>query len=159
MRYRKEFNLNNNNPFSSITGIILVVLFLVALYFIARAIFTILYYLAPIMIIAALIIDYKVVLGYLKWLVGLLKENLLLGIGAIVLSVLGFPVLSVFLLGKALFKRQVRKSEAEGRVSQKGEYIEYEELDSEQLELPQIERETKRQEPPDNQYDEFFEEK
>ncbi|MCB0562659.1 MAG: hypothetical protein KDD09_27095, partial [Phaeodactylibacter sp.] len=115
--------------------------------------------LAPIMIIAALIIDYKVVLGYLKWLVGLLKENLLLGIGAIVLSVLGFPVLSVFLLGKALFKRQVRKSEEEGRVSQKGEYIEYEELDSEQLELPQIERETKRQEPPDNQYDEFFEEK
>ena len=42
MRYRKEINFNNNTPFSSITGILLVVLFLVTLYFIARAIFTIL---------------------------------------------------------------------------------------------------------------------
>ncbi|MCB0580355.1 MAG: hypothetical protein KDD10_13720 [Phaeodactylibacter sp.] len=160
MRYRKEFNFNNNNPFSSITGILLVVLFLVALYFIARAIFTILYYLSPIMIVAALIIDYKVVLGYAKWLGGLLKDNLLLGIGAIVLSVLGFPVLSAFLLGKALFRRQVKKAREEPESGQIGEFIEYEELDDEHLELPRIEKEERKPDRPrktDNRYDEFFE--
>ena len=161
MRYRKEINFNNNNPFSSLTGIVLVVLFLVALYFIARAIFTILYYLSPIMIVAALIVDHKVVIGYLKWMVGLLRDNLLLGIGAIVLSVLGFPVLSAFLLSKALFKRQVKKVQDEAQAPREGEYIEFEELDSEPLELPPIEKEEKKQEPPrqDNRYDEFFEDK
>lgn len=160
MRYRKEFNVNNNNPFSSITGILLVVLFLVALYFIARAIFTILYYLAPVMIVAALIIDHKVVLGYAKWLGGLLRDNLLLGIGAIVLSVLGFPVLSAFLLGKALFRRQVKKAREEPEAGKIGEYIEYEELDDEHLELPRMNREEKKPDRPqkkDNRYDEFFE--
>lgn len=159
MRYRKEFNFNNNNPFSSITGILLIVLFLVALYFIARAIFTILYYLSPIMIIAALILDYRVVLGYGKWLAGLLKENPLLGIGAIALSVLGFPILSAFLLGKALFKKQVKKAQEGARQAHEGDYIEYEELDDEPLELPRVEKEEKKQEQRGNRYDEFFEEK
>ncbi|MCB0596188.1 MAG: hypothetical protein H6557_16675 [Lewinellaceae bacterium] len=161
MRYRKEINFNNNTPFSSITGILLVVLFLVTLYFIARAIFTILYYLAPIMIVAALIIDHKVVLGYVKWVIGLLRENLLLGIGATVLSIVGFPVLSAFLLGKALLKKQVKKAQEEAEAPHKGEYIEFEELDSEPLELPPIEKAEKKQErkaKQDNQYDEFFEE-
>lgn len=158
MRYRKEFNLNNNNPFSSITGVILIVLFLVALYFIARAIFTILYYLSPIMFIAALIVDHRVVLGYGKWLISLFRENPLLGIGAIVLSVLGFPILSAFLLGKALFKKQLRKAQEEARQGPEGEYIEYEELDDEPLELPRFEKTEKKQERKDNRYDELFEE-
>ncbi|MCB0546539.1 MAG: hypothetical protein KDD19_03070 [Phaeodactylibacter sp.] len=162
MGYRKEINFNNNNPFSSITGILLVVLFLVVLYFIARAIFTILYYLSPVMIVAALIVDYRVVLGYFKWLGGLLRDNLLLGIGAILLSVLGFPVLSAFLLGKALFKRQVKKARAqeEVRAPGDGEYIEFEELEDEPLELPRIPKQEKPREQPkkkDSHYDEFFE--
>lgn len=160
MGYRKEINFDNRNPFNSIIGVILIVLFLVTLYFIARAIFTILYYLSPIMIVAALIIDHRVVLGYVKWLIGLLRDNLLLGIGATILSVLGFPVLSAFLLGKALFKRQVKKARQEAEEAREGEYIEYEELNSEELELPRLEKEERkrdRPENPDNRYDDFFE--
>lgn len=158
MRYRKEINFNNNNPFSSIAGIIMVALFLVALYFIARFIFTILYYLSPLMIIAALIIDHRVVVGYIKWVIGLLKDNPLLGIGAILLSVLGFPILSVFLLGKALFKKQMKRTEEEARQTREGEYIEFEELENKELELPRIEKQEKKQARQDNRYDEFFEE-
>lgn len=160
MGYRKEINFDNRNPFNSIIGVILIVLFLVTLYFIARAIFTILYYLSPIMIVAALIIDHRVVLGYVKWLIGLLRDNLLLGVGATILSVLGFPVLSAFLLGKALFKRQVKKARQEAEEAREGEYIEYEELNSEELELPRLEKEERkrdRPENPDNRYDDFFE--
>ncbi|MCO6477537.1 MAG: hypothetical protein J5I94_12980 [Phaeodactylibacter sp.] len=160
MGYRKEINFDNRNPFNSIIGVILIVLFLVTLYFIARAIFTILYYLSPIMIVAALIIDHRVVLGYVKWLIGLLRDNLLLGLGATILSVLGFPVLSAFLLGKALFKRQVKKARQEAEEAREGEYIEYEELNSEELELPRLEKEERkrdRPENPDNRYDDFFE--
>ena len=81
---------------------------------------------------------------------------------AILLSVLGFPVLSAFLLGKALFKRQVKKARAqeEVRAPGDGEYIEFEELEDEPLELPRIPKQEKPREQPkkkDSHYDEFFE--
>ncbi len=157
MQYRKEINFNNNNPFSSIIGIVLGILLLLGLFFIARFIFTILYYLSPLFLIAALVIDYKVVLGYGKWVVGLVKRNALLGAGAILLSVLGFPLLTVFLLGKALLKRQMKQAQREAEEQQVGDYIEYEELDSDSLDLPQIDREEPL--PKDsNRYDDFFKE-
>ena len=56
------------NPFNSISSILILVLLFVGLFFVAKSIFTILSWVAPIMLIATLIIDHKVVLGYGKWL-------------------------------------------------------------------------------------------
>lgn len=161
MRYRKDINFEGN-PFSSIFGIIFVLLFLVGLYFIARFIFNILYYLSPILLIATLIVDYKVVLGYAQWLIGLVKQNPLMGIGAIVLSALGFPVLTAFLLGKALFKKRIKQAQAEVRRTREGEFVEYEELEEEvqdePIELPEAKPQPRQKRDP-NQYDDFFQEK
>ncbi len=158
MRYRQEFKVEGN-PFSSIFGIIFIVLFLLGLYFIARFVFTILYYLSPILLIATLILDYRVVVGYIQWLIGLTKKNPLMGIGAIALSVLGFPVLAAFLLGKALLKKRVKQAEAEARKAREGEYVEFEELDMEDepVELPEVEPRPGRKQDT-NQYDDFFKE-
>lgn len=158
MRYRQEFKVEGN-PFSSIFGIIFIVLFLLGLYFIARFVFTILYYLSPILLIATLILDYRVVVGYIQWLAGLTKQNPLMGIGAIALSVLGFPVLAAFLLGKALLKKRVKQAEAEARKAREGEFVEFEELDMEDepVELPEVEPRPGRKQDT-NQYDDFFKE-
>ncbi|NBC07197.1 MAG: hypothetical protein GVY26_08390 [Bacteroidetes bacterium] len=158
-QYRYSFNSSNNNPFSTLIGIVLGVLFLLGLFFIARFIFTILYYLSPIMLIVALIVDYKVVTGYGKWLLRLTKDNALLGIGAILLTVLGFPLVSLFLLGKALLRKRVKDAQEEAMQQREGEYIEYEELDSEPMDLPQIEeweKQTEERRRKRNDYDDFF---
>ncbi|KGE88503.1 MAG: hypothetical protein ACE362_08845 [Phaeodactylibacter xiamenensis] len=159
MQYRKSFQTSSNNPFSSIIGVVLGVLFLLGLFFVARIIFTILYYLSPVMLIAALIIDYKSVTGYGKWLVDKVKTNPLLGIGGILLTVLAFPLVSLFLLGKALFKKKVREVEQEVERQREGEYVDFEELDSEPMDLKRLEEQFREQENPkrrSSNYDDFF---
>ena len=128
------------SPINPIIGLLIVVLFVVALFMLARFVFTILSWLAPIMIIAALILDYKVVLGYGKWLIDLVKSNALMGIGAIILTVLGFPVVAAFLAGKALLKRNLRKAREEDTGKLEGEYIDFEELEEKPLKLPELDR-------------------
>ena len=108
--------------------------------------------------------DYKVVLGYVQWLIGLVKQSPLMGIGAIVLSALGFPVLTAFLLGKALFKKRIKQAQAEVRRTREGEFVEYEELEEEiqqdePIKLPEAEELQPRQKRDPNQYDNFFQEK
>ena len=159
MQFRTEFNSSSNNPFNSIFSILMVILVMVGLFFLARFIFTILYYLSPIMLIAALVIDHKVVTGYVQWIFGLLKKNPILGIGSLLLTILGFPIVTAFLLGRALFRKRVKQAQEEGTRRRQGEFIEYEELDSEPLELPELKKEETKKDKPGNQaYDDFFEE-
>ena len=159
MQYHKSFQTSNNNPFSSIIGVVLGILFLLGLFFVARFIFTILYYLSPVMLIAALIIDYKTVTGYGKWLVDKVKTNPLLGIGGILLTILAFPLVSLLLLGKALFKKKVREVEQEVERQREGEYVDFEELNSEPMDLKRLEEQFREQENLKRRrgnYDDFF---
>ena len=136
------------NPLNSIFSILVLVLGLAALYFIAKGIFTILAWLAPVFLILAAIIDYKVILNYGKWLINLLKKNPLYGIGGILLTIIGFPVVSGFLLAKAWLSRKINKmNEQYGGEVNSGEYAEYEDLTHEpptRLELPDFETRQRR---------------
>ncbi|HMQ49841.1 MAG TPA: hypothetical protein PKA00_20430 [Saprospiraceae bacterium] len=120
------------------------ILFLVGLYYIARFIFTILLYLSPLLLIAALVIDRKVVLDYIKWLVGLFKSSPATGMITALLSIVGFPLVSAYLLIKALLKKRIRQVAEEVRSTREGEFIEYEELDSEPLDLSRLEEQASR---------------
>ena len=155
---RREYRFDsNNNPFSSVLGVIFMVLALVALFIVARFIVRILYFVAPLILIAAAIIDYKVIVDYVKWLVRLTKKNTLMGIGSIALSVIFYPFVGIFLLGKALFKRRVRQAEEEQRQMQEGEYIDFEDVSDDRLELPRMEKSERKEEKKDDRYDQFFE--
>jgi vacuolar-type H+-ATPase subunit I/STV1 len=155
---RREYRFDsNNNPFSSVLGVIFMVLALVALFIVARFIVRILYFVAPLILIAAAIIDYKVIVDYVKWLVRLTKKNTLMGIGSIALSVIFYPFVGIFLLGKALFKRRVRQAEEEQRQMQEGEYIDFEDVSDDTLELPRMEKSERKEEKKDDRYDQFFE--
>ncbi len=134
------------------------VFFLVVLFFLARFIFRILYFLSPIFLIAALIIDYKVVVNYGKWLVNTVKQNPLLGICAIVLSIFGSPLVSVYLLGRPLFNKRIKDVEQEFEKRTTGEIVDFEEIDSEPLRLRELEEDIedtpKRKE--SNEYEDLF---
>jgi hypothetical protein len=143
---------------NGIIGFVFLVLIFVVLFFVAKGLFNILSWVAPALIIGALLINYRTVLNYLKFMAGLLHRNALGGILAILLSIIGFPILSGVLFGKAILDRKVRKLQAAHQSRQDAEYVEYEEVirpdREEKLDLPPLEKEA----PPkkDNRYEDLF---
>ena len=139
---------------NGLMGVILMILFFVMLFFIARGIFTILAWAAPVLIVAAIIINYRTVLGYLKYLWDLLRRKPLMGILGVLLTAIGFPIVSGFLLGKAVLDKRIQSFQNEMQRRHDGDLVEYEDVteDAEILELetpPPAEK-------PRNTYDDFF---
>lgn len=167
MSYQKRYSVGgkgSGSPFNALTGIVIAVLFFLLLFYLTRIVFNILWYAAPFLFIASLIIDHKVFLGYAKWIGRNLRSNPLLGIGSIVLSALLFPVTASFLFGKALFRKKIKDARKEYENQTQGQLVDFEEivedepLSDETLQLPPIEKEPKprpsaRQ---SNEYDNLF---
>ena len=154
--------------FDSFAGILLLVMFFVALFFVISGIFWVLKYVAPVLLLAAFFIDRTVVIGYGKWLLNLLKTNPIIGIGAALLTMLGYTVVFPFLFAKALFKKKIKSMGKQfeeqmgggGFQQTKEEFVDFEEVSSETheevtLELPPLEKQT-RQTGKNTGYDQFF---
>ena len=156
MTTRREFQIGgSNNPLGGIGAIVILVLFFVALYFIAKGVFTILSYVAPVLLILTLIIDYKVVIDYGKWIGKLFKNNILTGILATLLTVIGFPIAAGFLFFRAMVRRKLKSMGHDLDTESSPEYSDYEEVveDEDFLELPPLEQP---KEDPNNNYDNLF---
>ena len=158
MTYKRKIDVN---PGNSLGGIIMLVLVFVGLYFIAKGLFSLLAWLAPVLLIGAAIINYKVIVNYGLWLINLLKSNLIMGIGAVLLTVFGFPVIAGFLFAKALLYRKVGQMKKQHETKEHGELIEYEEIKEEPivpLELPRIEKQPQQPRRERNDYEQLFDE-
>lgn len=125
-------------------GLIVMIAVLIGLFYIARGIFTILAWAAPVLLIITLIIRHQVVISYGKMVWNLLRKNPLMGIIAVVLTIIGFPVVALALFGKALLDRKVVQLSDRAEKAYRDEFTEYEEIEDESLELPDMEREQKR---------------
>ncbi len=146
------------NPLSSIFGVLTIVLIFAGLFFIVGGIGRLLGFIAPVLIIATAIIDYKVLLNYGKWVLNLLKKDILIGIGGILLTVVGFPFVVAFLFVKALLYRKVKKMNKEFENENSGGYLEYEEIQDDApspLELPTLENDESKKEK-NNDYEQLF---
>ena len=154
MQYRQEYSFKGN----TLTTILVFVLVFAGIYFVAKGVFWFLSLLAPVLLIAALIIDYRVALNYGKWLIQLTRNNLLAGLGAILLSVLGYPIVFALLLGKALINRKLRQLKQDEQLRREGELIDFEEVDSRQhrVELPPLREREAEKEKGDSEYDDLF---
>ena len=150
---KSQFGLSSN----SIIGAIVMVMSLVAIYIIAGFIFSLLYKYSLLLLIPVALIDYKVITGYFAWLGRLLKNNTTVGLTAVVFSALGYPFVSLFLFGKALFKRKIKQVEKEVQQKQEGEFVDFEDVVEEPpLQLPEVEKQTKAAEGKGD-YDNMFE--
>jgi len=134
-----QFGGNSNSPFKGLMGIAVAIFFFIALFWFMQFLFNLLWMALPIIIIATAIIDYKVILNYFSWVGRLFRSNWLAGLLVGVLTMVGAPIVASFLLGKALLKKKVNKIHDEVKRRQDGEFVNYEEVESETLELPQIE--------------------
>lgn len=135
MANRKEFQFESNNPWGLLLGLIIFVLGLIGLFWLAQFVFRILFYLSPFLLLGSIFLDRGVILGYIRLLSNLLRRNALVGILAIALSVIGFPVVSAYLFLRALIRWRLRKEKQMNDRRTSGEYVSFEEL-PEQQEFP-----------------------
>ena len=143
---------------NGIMGFIFMVGFLIVVFLVLRGLWKLLYFAAPVLIVLALIINYKTVLNYLKFVFGLLHRNVLSGIMMILLSVVGFPFLSGILFGKSILDRKVRKLQQAHQEREQGELVDYEEVikpeREDNLNLPPLEKQ--KPEAKENPYKDLF---
>jgi hypothetical protein len=153
MTYRKTASFR----FDSIFGVLLMVAFLVGMFFILRGLFWLLSFVAPVLLIAAFIMDRSVVINYIKWIGKTLKTNPLAGIAAIVFSILGYMLVCPYLFAKAFFKKKIKDAQQRYEQEKQGELIDFEELESkpnkETLTLPRLEKKEETR----SAYDKMFE--
>ncbi|HQW03457.1 MAG TPA: hypothetical protein PLV75_14425 [Saprospiraceae bacterium] len=147
-----------NIRFNGIIGFAFMVLLFVGLFFIAKGVFTVLAWIAPVLIILALLINYRTVLNYLKFMLGLLQRNPVGGIIGILLSFFGFPILAGVLFGKSILDRKVKKLNEAYQAEKDGEFVEFEEIIKSEretkLDLPPMEKQAPVKK--DNQYEDLF---
>ena len=149
-----------NIKFNGIIGFVFLVLLFVGLFFLAKGIFTLLAWISPVLIVGALLINYRTIINYFRFILSLLQRNILTGIVAIILSVIGFPILSGVLFGKAILDRKVKKFVQAHKAREQAEFVDYEEVIPQKkettLDLPPLEKETPAPKAKDNRYEELF---
>lgn len=161
----REFRVGGGKggPFGFLGPLLILAAFFAALFFLAKGVFWLLSWVAPILFIITLIIDYTVVRDFFVFVWKLLNENTLMGVLAVLLVFFGYPIVSGYLFFKALGKRSLKKV-YEKVEKEQNTYTEFEEVveDDTFLELPPLH---KRPEAPkqdrshpssSNQYDDMF---
>lgn len=169
MAVYKQFKVGGNNPspFGGIASIIMLVVGLILVYLIFKGIFTLLYWLSPILLIAGIAIDPKGALSAGKGMIQISKRNPLIPILVVVASAFMFPTVpavlvalfGVFLFSKAFLKKRLKKVFGQGIPKQEeDEFVEYEEVveDESFLELPDVQKQKEPQKS-GNEYDNLFE--
>jgi len=159
MTIYREYKIGGgNSPFGFLGPLLILAVFFTALFFLAKGVFWLLSWVAPILLIITLILDYTVVIDFFKFVWKLLKEKTVMGILAVLLVVFGYPIVAGYLFFKALGKRTIKKA-FEKVKKEKNIFTDYEEVVEEDnfLELPPL---NKRPEAPkqskSNEYDDMF---
>ena len=159
----KGFNIVNLIP-----AILMLIAVFIAVGYIASGIYQILEFIAFGLFLITLGLDIaygrKVILGFAKTLISLVRKNPLFGIAAIGLTFIFHPLVALFLFGKAMLLRKVDNLKKDFETHQQGQYTEYvevktnnEEIQKEEpklIELPPLKEKQKR----GNDYDDLFEE-
>lgn len=139
MAIYREYRMGRNSGPSGFLGpLLILVLFFLFLYYVTKGLFYIFSWLSPVLLLGALILDYKVVTGFLKRLWTLISTQPLFGILATLLAVVAYPFTAAYLFFKALSgKNKAKASGQQGRTQptytpwqETTEDIEYEEVES-----------------------------
>lgn len=90
----------------TLIGLVFMVMIIWVVFFLFKSIFSILAWAAPFLFIAALIINFGLVKSYGKMVLALLKNNPLMGVVAVLLTLFAFPIVAALLFGLALMNKR-----------------------------------------------------
>lgn len=171
-QYRIGGNPNGGGggPFGMIGSIIMLAIGLLLAYMVLKGVFTLLFWLSPILLVAGVAADPKGALNIAKSFIKLSKNNPLIPLGIVILSALWFPVVpgiigalaGGFLLAKYMVKKKIKKvinQHAPQESSEESEeFVDYEEVNEEEdfLNLPPAEPKAEPQTRSNNEYDNMF---
>jgi uncharacterized membrane protein YciS (DUF1049 family) len=140
MSYQRSFRTggNSNNPFGSIISLLIFVGILIFLFFVVTSFVKLLYLVAPVLLIATLLINHRIVADYVMGVFDTFRNDILFGIVKILFSVFCYPFVIGWLFAKAMFYRKVNtlKKDMEQQMGHTNQtqddtqYTEYEELSS-----------------------------
>ncbi|MFZ1749222.1 MAG: hypothetical protein WAU01_03490 [Saprospiraceae bacterium] len=159
MTIYKEYKVGGGgSPFGFLGPLLILALFFTALFFLAKGLFWLFSWAAPVLLIITLIMDHTVVVDFFKFVWKLLSENILMGLLAVLLIVFGYPIVAGYLFFKALGKRSIKKV-MDNAQREKNVYTDYEEVDEDDnfLELPELSHKSNQPtQSATNEYDDMF---
>ena len=155
MTYR-QYNYSSNGGTGFILSIIILILIFTGLYFLFKGIFWLFTVLAPILFVLTIILNFKVVLNFIDFVIARFKTNILVGILFVILTIIFYPLVTGVLFFRAFgswyLNYKMKKIEKE-------RYVEYEDVEDPSsddfLELPNYTDE-KPDSKPTNDYDHLF---
>ena len=152
------------NFINLIPSLLMMIAAFMVIYYVATGIYAILSYISIGLFAATALIDYRVILNYGKMLINMIQRNPLMGLIATGLTVFFYPLVALFLFGKAMLLRKVGQLKQQFEDRQQGEFVEYEEVQDtypekpEIIELPPLKEKNQPKQTPRNDYEDLFEE-
>lgn len=152
------FSAKSQSPLALLVPIMILVGVVLFSFYAIKGLLAILSVVAPILLIITFFLDREVITSYVKWIGRLLRENTIVGILAVVLSVVGFHVVSGFLFVRALIRRQFRKVVGKMEEERDGKLVDYEEVVEEEdfLDLPEPQPAPRKSTTRRNDYEDLF---
>jgi hypothetical protein len=98
-----------NNPFGSIISLLMIIGVFIVLFFMVSGFIKLLYLVAPVLLIATLLINYRLVADYVLGVFETFQTDILMGIVKVLFSVFCYPFVIGWLFAKAMFYRKVIK--------------------------------------------------
>jgi hypothetical protein len=145
-----EGNAQKPNPFKSLISLLIFAGVLVGLFFLFTGFIKLLYWVAPVLLVVTIVLDYRVVANYALGLLETFKTDVLWGILKLFLTLLGYPFVIGWLFVKALFYRRMTKidrafreqmtgqnaqafTQKSGKGAKQDDFTDYEEIQTEEL--------------------------
>jgi hypothetical protein len=135
------FSSRNNSPFGGLGCLIFGILGLVALFYILRGLYFLLWWAAPVLFALALILNWRLVADTGKSFIRLLQRRPLSGILLALISIFAFPLLALYLFLAALGGRRLAQATGgfgapfddggrRAKQQSEDEFVEFEEIES-----------------------------
>jgi hypothetical protein len=126
------YRYSSRNPLGGVGCFLFGVLALVALWFILKGLYKILFWASPALIVLALIVNWRAVRDTLKNWLHTMETNPVVGLLNAALAVLLFPFFTLYLFVKALGYNKIEQMQREFGQAQRAEeeFVEFEELES-----------------------------
>lgn len=127
-----------NNPFGSIISLLIIIGVFILLFFMVSGFIKLLYLVAPVLLIATLLINYRLVADYVLGVFETFQTDILMGVVKVLFSVFCYPFVIGWLFAKAMFYRKVTKLQKDlqqqmgtlNETQQNTQFTEYEEISS-----------------------------
>ncbi|MDQ3143226.1 MAG: hypothetical protein M3Q56_13365 [Bacteroidota bacterium] len=160
MNYQRSYSFSSGRSLTErLLGSVILLLFIVFIFYISFQLYKFLFYLAPIFLIIALVLEPNVVWDHLKKIALSFKKNILGGLVNVLIQLFGFPLVTIGLAFKAWAYRKFGKIQREVyKEDTKDIYTSYEIVDNDSKSQNKIESQnnlhkSKRQ----DAYDDLFE--